>query len=52
MKANKEALGLQRICLLAHDYLRSFYETAGFTCTGQSVVVHGSEPWLDFVQEL
>lgn len=37
----------QRVLLITHEELRSFYEKAGFEWLGVSSVVHGTKPWYD-----
>ena len=37
----------ERVLLLSHAELRSFYEKAGFEYVGQSPVVLGSRPWFE-----
>jgi predicted GNAT family N-acyltransferase len=37
----------ERILLITHEYLRHFYEEAGFEWLGKSSVVHGSRPWFE-----
>ncbi|RDB26716.1 putative N-acetyltransferase C9.02c [Hypsizygus marmoreus] len=45
--ANKAGLPYQRILLITHEYLRSFYEEAGFEWLGKSSVIHGDLPWYE-----
>jgi len=49
LKAAREDNGApyERILLITHDNLRSFYESAGFEWIGKSPVVHGSLPWYE-----
>jgi guanine nucleotide exchange factor len=42
----------ERVILIAHDYLRSFYERAGFEWIGKSDVVYGSRPWYEMCRML
>ncbi|KAJ7472268.1 acyl-CoA N-acyltransferase [Mycena galericulata] len=37
----------KRVLLITHEYLRPFYEKAGFEWVGRSAVVHGSQPWYE-----
>ncbi|KAJ6600811.1 Mss4-like protein [Mycena sp. CBHHK59/15] len=37
----------ERVLLITHENLRSFYEKAGFEWIGSSAVVHGSQPWYE-----
>jgi len=41
-----------RILLLTHEELKSFYEMAGFEWVGPSDVVHGSRPWFEMRRNL
>ena len=40
------------LLLITHDYLRGFYENAGFEWSGKSNVVHGSNPWYEMRRHL
>ena len=42
----------ERVLLIAHEELRTFYEKAGFDWVGQSPVVHGSRPWFEMRRTL
>ncbi|KAG6856689.1 hypothetical protein H0H87_001904 [Tephrocybe sp. NHM501043] len=37
----------ERILLITHEYLRQFYEQAGFEWIGPSHVQHGKDPWYE-----
>ncbi|KAF8664133.1 hypothetical protein AX16_000823 [Volvariella volvacea WC 439] len=39
--------GHERVLLITHSNLRSFYEKAGFEWIGASQVAHGSQPWFE-----
>jgi len=41
------AVNYERILLITHEPLRTFYEKAGFEWMGKSPVVHGPEPWFE-----
>ncbi|EDQ99848.1 uncharacterized protein LACBIDRAFT_148888, partial [Laccaria bicolor S238N-H82] len=45
--ARKAGQPYQRVLLITHEELRSFYEKAGFEWLGASSVVHGTKPWYD-----
>lgn len=45
--ARKVGQPYQRVLLITHEELRSFYEKAGFEWYGVSSVVHGTKPWYD-----
>lgn len=45
--ARKAGQPYQRVLLITHEELRSFYEKAGFEWLGVSSVVHGTKPWYD-----
>jgi GNAT superfamily N-acetyltransferase len=43
-----ESKGLyERILLISHEELRTFYEKAGFKWIGESQVQHGARPWFE-----
>jgi guanine nucleotide exchange factor len=44
---NEDGEPLERILLITHEELRSFYEKAGFEWLGKSDVIHGSRPWYE-----
>jgi len=37
----------ERVLLITHEHLRSFYEQSGFEWMGRSSIVHGSQPWYE-----
>ena len=37
----------ERVLLITHEHLRSFYEQSGFEWVGRSSVEHGSQPWYE-----
>jgi len=41
-----------RILLITHEELRSFYEMSGFEWVGPSGIVHGSRPWFEMRRNL
>lgn len=41
-----------RVALISHDDMLDLYLKAGFRCVGQSVVHHGSRPWIECVFDL
>lgn len=45
--ARKAGQPYQRVLLITHEELRSFYEKAGFEWLGASSVVYGTKPWYD-----
>ena len=50
--SNTDGVKYQRVLLITHEHLRSFYELAGFEWVGPSSVVHGSRPWFEMRRDI